>query len=48
MSPYEATVLKTPPADKVQGKRLMHFWVFFDRPRARTTTSGEGSTAPRT
>ena len=31
MSPYEARVLKTPPADKVQGKRLMHFWAFFDR-----------------
>jgi hypothetical protein len=24
-------VLKTPPAQKVQGKRLMHFWAFFDR-----------------
>ena len=31
MSPYEARVLKTPPAEKVQGKRLMHFWAFFDR-----------------
>ena len=31
MSPYEAHVLKTPPAEKVQGKRLMHFWAFFDR-----------------
>ena len=31
MSPYEARVLKTPPADKVKGKRLMHFWAFFDR-----------------
>ena len=31
MSPYEARVLKTPPAQKVQGKRLMHFWAFFDR-----------------
>jgi patatin-related protein len=31
MSPYEARVLKTPPAEKVKGKRLMHFWAFFDR-----------------
>jgi len=31
MSPYEAHVLSTPPAAKVQGKRLMHFWAFFDR-----------------
>jgi patatin-related protein len=31
LSPYEATVLRTPPADKVQGKRLMHFWAFFER-----------------
>ena len=31
MSPYEARILKTPPAEKVQGKRLMHFWAFFDR-----------------
>jgi patatin-related protein len=31
LSPYEARVLKTPPAQKVQGKRLMHFWAFFDR-----------------
>ena len=31
LSPYEASVLATPPAKKVQGKRLMHFWAFFDR-----------------
>jgi patatin-related protein len=31
LSPYEARVLSTPPVDKVQGKRLMHFWAFFDR-----------------
>jgi hypothetical protein len=31
MSPYEAHVLNTPPAEKVQGKRLMHFGAFFDR-----------------
>ena len=31
MSPYEAQVLRTPPAEKVKGKRLMHFWAFFDR-----------------
>jgi patatin-related protein len=31
MSPYEATVLSTPPQDKVEGKRMMHFWAFFDR-----------------
>jgi patatin-related protein len=31
MSPYEANVLSTPPAEKVEGKRLMHFWAFFDR-----------------
>jgi Protein of unknown function (DUF3376) len=31
MSPYEATVLSTEPKDKVEGKRLMHFWAFFDR-----------------
>jgi patatin-related protein len=31
MSPYEAQVLATPPAAKVEGKRLMHFWAFFDR-----------------
>jgi patatin-related protein len=31
MSPYEAHVLATPPAAKVEGKRLMHFWAFFDR-----------------
>jgi patatin-related protein len=31
LSPYEAQVLSTPPADKVHGKRLMHFWAFFDR-----------------
>jgi hypothetical protein len=31
MSPYEANVLSTPPAAKVEGKRLMHFWAFFDR-----------------
>lgn len=31
LSPYEARVLRTPPQDKVQGKRLMHFWAFFDR-----------------
>jgi patatin-related protein len=34
MSPYEAHVLSTPPDQKVQGKKLMHFWAFFDR-RAR-------------
>jgi patatin-related protein len=31
MSPYEARVLSTEPRDKVEGKRLMHFWAFFDR-----------------
>ena len=31
MSPYEARVLSTDPAAKVEGKRLMHFWAFFDR-----------------
>ena len=31
MSPYEARVLSTEPQDKVEGKRLMHFWAFFDR-----------------
>jgi hypothetical protein len=31
MSPYEATVLSTDPKDKVEGKKLMHFWAFFDR-----------------
>jgi patatin-related protein len=31
MSPYEARVLTTPPDQKVKGKRLMHFWAFFDR-----------------
>ena len=31
MSPYEARVLSTAPADKVKSKRLMHFWGFFDR-----------------
>ena len=31
MSPFEARVLSTPPEDKVEGKRLMHFWAFFDR-----------------
>jgi patatin-related protein len=31
MSPYEARVLSTPPGEKVKGKRLMHFWAFFDR-----------------
>ena len=31
MSPYEARVLSTPPDQKVKGKRLMHFWAFFDR-----------------
>jgi patatin-related protein len=31
LSPYEAHVLAMPPAKKVQGKRLMHFWAFFDR-----------------
>jgi hypothetical protein len=31
MSPYEATVLSTKPGEKVEGKRLMHFWAFFDR-----------------
>lgn len=31
MSPYEAQVLSTPPAAKVEGKKLMHFWAFFDR-----------------
>jgi patatin-related protein len=31
LSPYEARVLSTAPAAKVQGKRLMHFWAFFDR-----------------
>jgi patatin-related protein len=31
LSPYEARVLSTPPADKVHGKKLMHFWAFFDR-----------------
>jgi len=31
MSPYEANVLSTPPGAKVEGKRLMHFWAFFDR-----------------
>jgi patatin-related protein len=31
MSPYEATVLSTAPKDKVEAKKLMHFWGFFDR-----------------
>jgi hypothetical protein len=31
LSPYEATVLPTKAADKVQGKRLMHFGAFFSR-----------------
>src|SRR5206468_5322413 len=31
MSPYEANVLSTPAAAKVEGKRVMHFWAFFDR-----------------
>jgi patatin-related protein len=31
LSPYEARVLQTPPADKVQGKKLFHFGAFFDR-----------------
>jgi len=31
MSPYEATVLSTAPKDKVEAKRMMHFWGFFDR-----------------
>jgi patatin-related protein len=31
MSPFEATVLSTKPGEKVEGKRLMHFWAFFDR-----------------
>ena len=31
LSPYEARVLSTAPAQKVKGKRLMHFWAFFDR-----------------
>jgi patatin-related protein len=30
LSPYEADVLKTPPAHKVQGKKLFHFGAFFD------------------
>ncbi len=34
LSPYEAHVLQTPPADKVQGKKRFHFGAFFDR-RAR-------------
>src|SRR4051794_30776636 len=29
--PYEATVLSTAPKDKVEAKKLMHFWGFFDR-----------------
>ena len=32
LSPYEANVLSTPPGERVQGKRLMHFWAFFKRP----------------
>ena len=31
LSPYEANVLATKPADRVLGKKLMHFWAFFDR-----------------
>jgi len=31
MSPFDAGVLPVTPADKVQGKRLHHFWAFFDR-----------------
>ena len=31
MSPHEATVLGTPPAQKVQGRKLHHFYAFFDR-----------------
>jgi patatin-related protein len=31
MSPYEARVLSTAPGEKVHGKKLMHFWAFFDR-----------------
>jgi patatin-related protein len=31
LSPFEARVLKTPPADKVQGKARFHFGAFFDR-----------------
>jgi patatin-related protein len=34
LSPYEARVLETQPADKVQGKKRFHFGAFFDR-RAR-------------
>jgi patatin-related protein len=34
LSPYEADVLHTPAADKVQGKKRFHFGAFFDR-RAR-------------
>jgi patatin-related protein len=34
LSPYEAELLETPPADKVQGKKRFHFGAFFDR-RAR-------------
>jgi hypothetical protein len=31
MSPHEATVLGTPPAQKVQGRQLNHFYAFFHR-----------------
>ena len=31
LSPYEADVLQTRPADKVQGKKRFHFGAFFDR-----------------
>jgi patatin-related protein len=31
LSPYEARVLKTAPEAKLEGKKLNHFWAFFDR-----------------